>query len=71
MKHRIYQDHLDQMWEGMNEADKMLSENKKNYVHNEHYQKELSTMNKEHFQRKNDLKWYSEEYVKTKLSLRK
>lgn len=49
----------------------MVSECKKNYVHNDAYQKELDRTNKEHFQKKNDIKWYSEEYVKTKLSLRK
>jgi len=40
-------------------------------VHNEQFQKEVEEIDMSNHQRKNDLKWYSEEYVKTKLSLRK
>lgn len=42
-----------------------------NFVHNQNFQNEVEQMDMSHHQRKNDLKWYSDEYVKTKLSLRK
>lgn len=71
MKHRICQDHLAQMVEGVQYSQKKESDYGANFVHNDNYQKDVEGIDMSYHQRKNDLKWYSEEYVKTKLSLRK
>lgn len=71
MKHRICQDHLAQTVQGVDYGQKKESDYMANYVHNDNFQKEVDKVDMTFHQRKNDLKWYSEEYVKTKLSLRK
>jgi len=71
IKNRICQDHIAQMVEGVDYSQKKESDYGANFVHNDQYQKDVEGINMAYHQRKNDLKWYSEEYVKTKLSLRK
>ena len=71
IKHRICQDHLAQTVEGVQYSQKKESDYGANFVHNQKFQQDVEGIDMTYHQKKNDLKWYSEEYVKTKLSLRK
>jgi hypothetical protein len=72
MKKRIYQDHIELMKKGIKFSEKPLSsEYDEHFMFSQQMQKECDAIDFTHHQRKNDLKWYSEEYAKIKTVMRK
>lgn len=70
MKERIKKDHLQEDKE-VDLGQKNISEARQNYRHDEKMQEICDKKDMKFNQRKNDLKWYAETYIKTKESLRK
>lgn len=72
MKAEIYRDHINEMFSGADfRKEPMSSEYQKNFEHTKEMQKLCNNVNFDHHLLQNDLKWYSEAYLKSKSTIRK
>ncbi|EAR99571.3 hypothetical protein TTHERM_00138340 (macronuclear) [Tetrahymena thermophila SB210] len=71
MKKKIYQDHLNELFSNDYKKVKDLSNYQQNFQFTQDMQNDCDNQNFDHHQRKNDLKWYQEAYIKYKSTMRK